>query len=323
MTNEFFRYFDIRIAESITVTGQLTIKWVEKTVNDYLNKVLETNSDYIIAIDTDSLYIDFGLLVQKVFPNGVDIQQGINFLDQVCSKTLNQTLKKSFSKLGKYLNTSTPKIEMKREAIANKAIWTGKKHYALNVYDSEGVRYEKPKLKIKGLEAIKSSTPAPCRIMYKTILDAVINHGEEEAQQLIRNYREQFNKLTPEEIAFPRSASDLNKFRNPNTLYSKSTPIHVRAALLYNFLLKKYSLETKYETIYNGEKIKFCYLRTPNKINENIIAFLTILPDEFELRKYIDYDTQFDKALIEPIRKIFDAIGWRVEPMATLEKFYE
>ena len=211
---------------------------------------------------------------------------------------------------------------MKRENIADRGIWTAKKRYILNVWDSEGVRYEDPKLKMMGIEAVKSSTPAPCRKMIKDALQLMMTGTEEDVIDFIDKSRDEFKKMPPEDISFPRSASDVVKYRSSSTIYMKGTPIHIRGALLFNHYVKKNKLDNKYSLIQNGEKIKFCYLKKPNSIHENVISFIQDFPKELDIDKYVDYDLQFEKSFVEPLKAILDAIGWNVEKTINLELFF-
>ena len=255
------------------MSGQLTIRWAEQTLNAFFNKTLGTKSvDYIIAIDTDSLYIDCSKLMGEIFPDAIsDKQLGVKILDEYCVKVIEPLLEKAYKELKEYMHAFAQKMVMKREVIADKGIWTGKKHYILNVYNSEGVNYKEPELKIMGIEAVKSSTPKVCRTMIKDTIKIIMNSDEKSTQEYIREMREQFFKEKPEDVAFPRGVSDLEKYHDRNTTYVKGTPIHCRGALLYNKLLKHYNIENKYPPILSGDKLKFVYLKTPNMINENVI----------------------------------------------------
>ena len=319
--NQYFRYYNLANAEAITLSGQVSIRWIEGKVNSYLNKLLKTEDhDYVIASDTDSIYICLDLLVRSVFDvQDVPQERIVNFLNAACKDRIEPFIDKSYKELADYVGAYEQKMFMKRENIANKGIWTAKKRYILNVWDSEGVRYEKPKLKIMGLEAVKSSTPSACRTAIKECMTVIMNRDEESAQKFISDFRDKFSSLPIEDVSFPRGCNGINKWSNPATIYSKGTPIHVRGALLYNFHNKKNKLTHKYPLIQDGEKIKFVYLKTPNKIGENVISYLATFPKELGLDKHVDYDLQFSKSFLDPIKVIMDTIGWQTEKVANLE----
>lgn len=322
--NAYFRYYKLANAEAITLSGQVAIRWIENKMNSYLNKVLKTNEvDYVIASDTDSIYLNMGPFIKSIYKGREKTtEEVVGFLDKVCKMELEPYIESSYKELAEYVNAYEQKMQMKRENIADRGIWTAKKRYILNVWDSEGVRYEEPKLKIMGLEAIKSSTPAPCRQMIKDALKIVMTKTEDEMISFVEECRKKFNQLSPEEISFPRTVNDVNKHRSTSTIYGKGTPIHVRGALLYNYLIKEKKLDKKYAKIQNGEKIKFCYLKLPNPIRENVMSCIQEFPKEFKLDKYIDYDLQFEKAFLEPMKVILDSINWRIEKTANLESFF-
>ena len=320
--NQYFRYFDVRHAEGITMAGQLTIRWIERDVNEFLNKLLKTkNVSYVVASDTDSIYIRLGEVVNRIFKDKSDTRKVVRIMDKFCEETIQPQIDKSFEKLAKYVNAYDQKMIMKREVIANKGIWTAKKRYILNVYNEEGVELKEPKLKIMGIEAVKSSTPSACRDKIKEALKVIMNKDEQALIQFIDDFRKQFKKLRPEDIAFPRSCNNLKKYSSRTTIYTKSCPIHVRGSLLYNNLLKKKKLK-KYQQIQEGDKVKFVQLKEPNPLRENVISFIGALPKEFDLHKYIDYDNQFDKSFLEPLRFIVNAIDWSFERQSTLDEFF-
>ena len=322
--NQYFRYYKLANAEAITLSGQVSIRWIEQRMNRYLNKLLQTEEvDYVIASDTDSIYLNLGPLVNKLFGDkSSDKTAVVGILDKICKETLEPFIEKSYQELADYVSAYDQKMSMKRENIAERGIWTAKKRYILNVWDSEGVRYEEPKLKMMGIEAVKSSTPAACRKLIKDALKMVMEGTEDEVIDFIADSRKNFRSMSPEEVAFPRSCSNPNKFKGDADIYVKGTPIHVRGSLLFNHYIKKNNLDTKYSLINNGEKIKFCYLKKPNPIHENVISFIQDFPKELGLQKYIDYDTQFDKSFLEPLKIILDAIKWKVERRNTLEQFF-
>ena len=322
--NQYFRYYKLANAEAITLSGQVSIRWIENRMNKYLNKVLKTeDEDYVIASDTDSIYLNMGPLVESVYKTREKTTEGIvAFLNKVCEVELEKYIDRCYQELADYVNAYDQKMFMKRENIAERGIWTAKKRYILNVWDSEGVRYDEPKLKMMGIEAVKSSTPAPCRTMIKEGLKLMMNGTEEDVIEFIDKCRVDFKNLPPEEIAFPRSVSDVVKYKSHSNIYSKGTPIHCRGALLFNYYIKDKKLTNKYSLINNGEKIKFLYLKKPNIIQENVISFIQDFPTELGLDKYIDYDLQFEKSFVEPLKSILDAIGWNVEKTVNLELFF-
>ena len=323
--NNWFRYFDLLVATAITTSGQLSIRWIEKSLNIYLNKILETkNVDYVIASDTDSVYITFDKLVTKLFPEGTSTEKVINFLDKIANEKLEPFIDKSYQHLAGEMNAYDQKMQMAREAIADKGIWTKKKRYILNVWDMEGVRYKEAKLKIMGIEAVKSSTPAPCREKIKQALKIIMNGDEKMLNTFIKEFREEFMNLSPEEIAYPRSVNGLEKFAGESTLFAKGAPIHCKGAILYNHLIKKNKLENKYQLIQNGDKIRFLHMRQPNVFQSSAFSFMTEVPKELDISNKIDYDMQYEKSFIEPLKMITEKINWLISygAQSTLEDFF-
>lgn len=323
LSNIYFRWFDTRLAESITKSGQLSIRWIANHMNQYLNKVLKNKEekDFVIAIDTDSMYLDLEDLVNSTC-KGKSTQQIVQYLDDACQKIIEPFIDKKFDELGEYVNAFSQKMKMKREAIADKGIFTAKKRYILNVHNLEGVAFEEPKLKMQGIEAVRSSTPSACRTNIKDALKVIMNSTEEEMIEFIDNFRKKFYTLPYEEVAFPRSVRGLAEYGDPATIYRKATPIHVKGALIYNHLIKKLRLEKKYQLIGEGEKVKFCYLLVPNPAQSTVIATPGTLAKELDLESYIDYETQFEKSFVEPLRTILNVIGWQTEKQSTLERFF-
>ena len=321
--NQYFRYYNLINAEAITLSGQVSIRWIENKVNGYLNKLLNTNEkDYVIASDTDSIYLSLDKLVTTVYGDQeVSQEKVVNFLDKACKEKIEPFIDKSYQELAEYSNAYEQKMFMKRENIAARGIWTAKKRYILNVWDSEGVRYNQPKLKMMGIEAVKSSTPAPCRTAIKDALNIMMSGEQDELVKFIDDFKTKFYSLPPEDLAFPRSVNGLRKFKSDTNVYSKGCPLHVRGTLLYNFYVAKKKLENKYPLVQEGEKIKYIFLKVDrtNPINENVLSFLNTFPRELGLEHCLDRKAQFQKSFLDPLQIITKVIGWETEKTSTLE----
>jgi DNA polymerase elongation subunit (family B) len=322
--NEYFRYYKLANAEAITLSGQVSIRWIENKMNDYLNKLLQTNKvDYVIASDTDSIYLNLGPLVDKFFSNRVsDKGKIVSLLDKICKEKIEPYIDSSYEELATYVQAYEQKMIMKRENIADRGIWTAKKRYILNVWDSEGVRYKEPKMKIMGLETARSSVPQYFRDRLKKAFRLIMSADNETVIEYIDNCKKETREAEVSDIAFPRGCNGVTKYNHPYEIYQKGTPIHVRGALLYNHYIKDKKIQHKNAFIQEGEKIKFVYLKTPNPIQENVISFFQDLPSEFNLEKYIDHDKQFNKAFYEPLRSVLECIGWKPERSGSLMEFF-
>jgi DNA polymerase elongation subunit (family B) len=321
--NQYFRFYDIRIAEGITTAGQLSIRWIEKKINHYMNLLLKSgNEDYVIASDTDSIYLNMGPIVDKFIKDKSDPKKVIRLMNKICEEKIQPFIDSSYQELADYVNAFQQRMEMKRESLADKAIWVAKKNYILNVYDSEGVEYAKPKLKMMGISAVRSSTPAACRVKIKEAINIIVNEDESALHKFIEKFRNEFHNLPVEDIAFPRSVNGLKEYSDDSSIFTKGTPIHVKGALVFNHLLKAHNLTKKYQLIQEGEKIKFVYLKQPNPFNNNTLAFLSIIPKKFEAQPFIDYDLQFEKAFLEPLDIILSVINWNTEKVESLDCFF-
>ena len=325
--NNWFRYFDLLVATAITSSGQLSIRWIERALNVYLNKILNTEKvDYVIASDTDSVYITFEKLVDNVFDEGTETEKIVNFLDSVAKEKLEPFINNSYTALAQEMNAYDQKMVMAREVIADKGVWTAKKRYILNVWDSEGVRYKEPKLKIMGIEAVKSSTPAPCREKIKEALKIIMDGDEKMLNTFIQEFRKEFMTLSPEEIAFPRSCNGVQKFTGESSLFASGAPMHVKGAILYSHLVKKKKLSGKYPYIQEGDKVRFVNMKQPNIYQSSAFSFITSFPKELDIRDRIDYDIQFTKSFVEPLKFITEKMNWLIDnsygTQGSLEDFF-
>ena len=321
LANEYFRWFDFDLAEAITMSGQLSIRWIERDFNAYLNGLLKTTGvDYVVASDTDSIYINMEPLVEML--GETDRDKVVEALHKFCSTRIQKVINSSYDDLAKYMHAYAQKMHMKRETIADKGIWKARKMYILNALDIEDVRFAEPQLKVMGIEAVRSSTPKACRASIKEALKIIMNSDESTVQQYIADFKDRFMKLPFEDVAFPRGMKNMDKYRDRNSVYLKGTPIHVKGALLYNHMLVKNGLDKKYQAIGDGDKIKFAYLKVPNPVGDHVIAVADELPKELDLHKYVDYETQFQKSFLEPIKSILEVVGWQHEKVSNLEDFF-
>ena len=322
MGNIYFRYYDIRVAEGITMSGQLIIRSVAKKLNEFVNKEVGTKDvDYSFYSDTDSTYITLGALVDKNL-KGKDKRAIVDVLDKYCATQIEPTINDACESLSDYLNTYQRKIKFKREIIADRGIWIAKKRYAVNVYNSEGVAYDPPKLKVLGMEIVRSSTPAPVRKALKEAVSIALTKDEETLRKYVADLEAKWHSLDPEDIAFPRGVNGIKEYADSNGIFRKGTPIHVRGALIYNHLVTSKGLEKKYQLIQEGDKIKFLYLREPNPLGTHVITFAGEVPPEFKIREYIDYDKMFEKSFLEPLNSLLSCIGWQVKETASLEGLF-
>ena len=321
--NQYFRHYRLDNAEAITLTGQVAIRWIERKVNEYLNMILSTdNQDYVIASDTDSIYLNLGPLVSRLDSDELDSQRMVHVLNSFCEDKIVPFIDQSYKELSDYLQCYEETLVMKRECIAEKGIWTAKKRYILNVWDNEGVRYKEPKIKMMGIEAVRSSTPSSCRDYITQAMKILMSGTEDDLIKYIEKSREEHKTLDLSLVSFPRTANNITKFKDNVTLYRKGTPMHIRASILFNHIVRERKLDKKYNYINDGEKIKYLFLRVPNPSSQNVIAFINEFPKEFDLTKYIDHDTMFEKGFIEPLRSILNVVGWNTEHVSTLEDFF-
>ena len=310
------------MALGVTTAGQLSIRWIEGKLNDWMNKLLKSEKDYVIASDTDSIYLNLGPLVDSIVKTPTETLKVIFIMDRICEDKIQPFIDKSYQELAEYVRAYSQKMEMKREGLSDKGIWTAKKRYILNVYNNEGVQYNEPDMKVMGLEMVKSSTPFVIRTKMKEAIKIMINGTENDMHNFIADFREEFKNLPPEEISSPRGCNGLAKYYDASSFYKLGTPIHVKGAILYNYYLKEKDLTKKYPLIQEGEKLKYSYLKMPNPFKDTVISFPGRLPKEFGLHDYIDYDTQFEKAFVEPIKVILNCMGWKTEKVSSLEDFF-
>lgn len=320
--NQHFKYFDVRLAESITITGQLYNKWVAKHLNTYLNKICSTSDiDFVKYMDTDSLYISFDKFVNKFCKEKSDYEIA-KILDKVSKDKILPQIEQACKELADYTNCPSTKMSMARENIASTAFWTAKKKYAMAVLDQDGKVYDPPKLKIMGLEIVRSSTPQFVRDALKQTVELILRKDIYAVRKFVNEFKETFYSSDVDLIAFPRGINNIEKYYDSVTVVKSGCPIQVRAAILHNNFIKSKKLENKYPLIQDGDKIKFVYLKMPNTIKQNVIAWIGKFPPEFMLDKYVDYDIMYGKVFIEPLNSMLDSLEWHLKEKIDIRSFF-
>lgn len=330
--NQYFRYFDVKNAEAITLTGKVIIQLLEKGVNKFLSLSLKDNKDRCILSDTDSIGINLedisNLFKTQCGEDFSSLEERINFLDFFSKEKILPKINSILKDIEKRFNGNEGILGMKRENICSSIIITGKKHYIMNVYDKEGIRYSEPKKKIMGIECVKSSTPQLMRNLIKETIDYFFTHSNNDLIKIINDCE---NKIYSEKdfskIAFPKTVNGLKKYSSStqtnNFLYEPKTPLHVRGSLRFNKWLKDNRLETKYSPIQEGEKIKYVYLKLPNIIKEDVIAWSSSdPPKELKLETMIDFERHFQIGYMNPIKTLLTAVGWKEKETISMSDLF-
>ena len=322
MAQRYFMFYDTRLAEAVTSTGQFITQRVRNEMNSYLNKICKTDSyDYVYYCDTDSIFISLEPLVKAKFA-GKTTKEIIDLMDKTAEGILRKQLDHICGTIEQNLNAFESRISFKREAIASRAIFTSKKKYAMLVYNNEGVAYDPPTMKITGIEVVRTSTPMKVREFLKDAVLIALSKEEEDIHSYVENVEKQFMELDYKEIAYPTGVNNLGKYTSKSSIYSKGTPIHVRGALLFNHYIRKYKLDKEYEVIKEGNKVKYVYLKTPNKLLEDVVSFQSDIPEEFGVIDKVDYDKMFAKQFIGPLDRLIQPLGWTTKPVSSLEDLF-
>jgi DNA polymerase elongation subunit (family B) len=320
MANANFIFYDSRNAEAITSTGQVAIKFIERKFNEYFHKLLGTDTDVVLAVDTDSNYLRFGPVVRKFFKNKSEAEI-VDLLDKIANEQLQPYIDNSYHELSDYLNSFDMQWKMKREVIASKGVFVAKKRYFMHILDDEGVRMKSPKLKVTGLEAVRSSTPEICREALKKAMKIILDKNEEAVQRFIQEFKKEFFEAHVLDICFPRSVSDIEKWVDSSGNALKGMPIAVRGAYVYNKTIRV--IDQKEETIKSGDKVSFVYMKQPNRFKSNVLAFPNYIPKCLEIEESeIDKNTQFEKSFLTSLRIILGVVGWKEEVVNDLTAFF-
>jgi len=306
----YFRFFNLKIAESITITGHSIIENSCESVNLYMNKLLKTDGkDFVLAMDTDSNYIDFSDLVARIAPDRSD-EVIVNFLDTISKVKIQPMLANSFDIFSKKTNYYESRLFMKRESICKAIFLEKKKRYILKVFDNEGVRLAIPEVKIVGLESVRSDIPEWCRKRLKQCFTMLFECNQEQMQTFIADTETEFFQLNVSKIAKPTSITDIVKYTDNVGMPVKGATAAAKGSINYNNLLIKHKLQSQFSQISNGDKIRLLPLKMPNPSNMEIIAFKEKIPVEFGIEKYVNMNILFEKNFIDPISRVLTVMGW-------------
>lgn len=299
------------MASGITSYGRLNIKMTTNYVISEINKMSPDFNVYIIQQDTDSMYISLDSVVSAWDKTNTKTDaEKTEFCDQFIKRFIQPKINESSSKIAYWFNAYEDSLEMDREVIADVMISTGKKRYTARILDNEGVRLTTPKKKIVGLEIKRSSTPGDVRKTLDGVLDLLFEGDNNKLIDYIEAYRKTHTTNSIDSISIPSGVSDIDKYDQ----ITKSVPMHVRASKVMNDLIKRMNKESDYPLVVNGDKVKYVFLKEPNIIKSDVIAFKDPrMLEEFKLMKYIDYNRLFERTFINPVETLTNAIGWKLD----------
>lgn len=323
LSNQYNRWYSDDLAESITLTGQVAIQWVARKLNAFMNDILKTDDeDYVIAIDTDSVIVKVDAIKNLIFGDREPSEEERFEKMMKFSKKVENVIEEACEELYREMNVMEKSLHMKLEAVGS-AVWMAKKRYAMSLLGFKGVMYTPRRLKIQGLEAIRSSTPQYCREAIKKAIPLIIEGKKEEIRKFLNEIEGEFNSLAFHQVAFPRTVNNLEKYEDSRNIYKSGCPIHVRAALVHNHYLKKNKLDNTYPLIRSGDNIRFSYMIMPNPTMENVFACPDEMPEEIPLQDFVDRRKQFQKTFYDPLQSMFEAAGIVISNYADITEFFE
>lgn len=318
MGNTSFLYYKVENAEAITISGQLVNMWTSGRTNDFINQLFGTTKNNRAYGDTDSCYFNLSEFAKQTFNDNMTIDDKVDLIDQFSQEIIEPFIHQTTVDLADYMNAMQNRMKWGREVIAQSAIFSTKKRYIMNVNDSEGVRYKEPKMKIKGLEAIRSDTPQWAKTFLKKCYLVCLEGTKEDFFKVMDECEQEFYTMNPLDLAKASGISNMEKWEDDSEDgFKKGTPYHVKAAILYNQLLSRYGIINE-QPIRSGDKIKLLRLKKRNPLGRDYIAFDRRLPKEFGLEEYIDRDTIFEKNFKNKISGIIELMGWTMEEVVEL-----
>ena len=326
-----FRFYDLDNAEATTLTGQALIKFSKKITNHFYNKELGDNDDYVIYIDTDSIFASAIPLIKKRFPKDkLSEAMMTQRILEVCGEVqdyLNQSYN-YFAK--KFLNLDEHVFDIKQEVIAKSGLFITKKRYGLRIINDAGRKVNK--IHVKGLDTVRSNFAVAMKdLLSKVLEDILANVPKEKIDERISIFKRNMNSLHFDVMANPIGVKGIGKYEvkvedSAFSVYKKGTPVHVKSAINYNSLLDYWYEGRKYEKITNGSKIKWVYLKN------NEFGFDTIGYKGYEdppqildlIKTHIDHERMFQQAMSKKIGMFYKAMKWEkvVDNRKSIERFF-
>lgn len=320
-----FRFYDIDNAEAVTLTGQDVIKTTSKMLNIEFNKKTGIEKDHCIYIDTDSVYFSSQDLIKDKDPKQFTItlareleEKTNNFYDVMANRMF-------------FCNNH--RFHIKGESISETALWIAKKRYAmLKIYDLEKNIDIDRKLKVTGLDVVRSSFPAAFQKIMSNILISILKQENKDViDNMILSFRGEMDSLPFKDVAKNTSVQKIKEYDNKKEKgfknFEKGCPAHVKASISYNRWLRINKLDNIYEPIRNGDKIKWAYLKN-NPLGVPTMA-LKGFNDPQDLidfvSKYVNYDALFESELKKKVQAFYDALSWGMIPTEvnqTVNKFF-
>jgi DNA polymerase family B len=336
-----FRFYDVDNAEAVTMTGVDIIQTTGKAINAYYKQALESDDegDWVIYSDTDSCFVDAVPIIQKRFPN-VDFNS-----DDQMTKAIMEVTTEVQSYVNKFYNVMAKRFfsidkhtfDAKQEVISKSSFWLAKKRYAQWIIHEEGALLKEPRMDVKGFDVVRTSFP----ISFRKFMDGFLRRlllaaPKTELDEMVLNFREKVKTLPIVEIAKNTSvkfvSQDGTHNYNPDSRrpfnFVDGTPAQAKAALAYNDLIIKLSLENTCEPIQHGQKIKWIYLQN-NSYGIESIAMKGDGTDPDEIMELVnttvDRKKMFEKELQGKLEDFYGVFKWNFPnpSVAIAKNFFE
>ena len=307
---------DSDIARSITLTGQAVIKQSNTILREYIKRESNTdNIDPIIYNDTDSSYISIKPIVDAKQIEFVDDQNKITEDVYIHAQKIEDYLNKEITKWSRLsLNSLDSRFVFKRECICDVGVFLQKKRYVLHVLDDEGIPVNK--YKYTGVEVVRSTIPNAIKPYVKEIIETMLHTQDlSKTDKVFLEAYDTFKRLPVEDIAFVMGVKDYTKYAAKCDGYNtvKSMPIHTKAAYFYNLMVDKFEVDADFEKIDTGDKVRYFYVKQPNRYGLSIMGYKYYLPEQLKETFLPDTELMFEKVIFSIIERFYESVGWKIK----------